>query len=345
MLLKRNELVKDLRRLREVYLVDCPEEINVHKSLLVRAAELVRRVSPESADFFSDVFDIMLEYCVMPDKIGDYEKGMGRHYYCAVGYSGRSVSPIKGYYRNGIARFSKSARTMLEEDYTMALSLWNAGCFDEAAQHLGRAVHMISDANCLPHATCMTYFSPMRNVHKAYEDLAWAIYPYSVREQSLTADKLKMFSDRKSFAAALNAIAEGQKREIKLLAKDPVRELRYRLYAAERAVASLLVRFREDCGLPPEKAHYIADGMKCRLFGKFNAVAEISGGAVRFVPDNNETQLERAVLVREFYAAHRSSGLFTLSPVSDKLNGRVLCSDGSLRAFDPTDKRQLFRLI
>lgn len=345
MLLKQRSAVRKMDRLRAKYLKLNRETENVHKSLVLRAFDIVRETAPECAEIYADILETLVEGSVMPDRFGDREKGMGRHYYCSVGFTGRRLSPVKGYYKNGIMRFAKSARTMLEEDYTMALTMWKSGDIPSAAQFFARAVHMVSDMSCLPHATCMTYFSPMRNVHKSYEKLAAAIYPRFVPEQKLSRDKLSMFRDRKSFAQALNHISESQRKEISLMLDAPERELRFRLLSAERAVAALMVRFSEDLKLPPEKAHYLTSGMKCRLFGCISATAEVTESGIRFMPENDETPIERAVLIREFYIAHRSAGYFTLSPVSDLYSSRILCSDCRLRSFDPTDKRQLFHII
>ncbi len=136
---KMNSLAK--KKIRE----NNSEPSCVHKNLTLRTLVMLKYIRPESESVFAPIVKNLVPYSKRPDKKGDYENGMGRHYYCAASPSGREQSAINGYFKNGIGRCCKSARTMLEEDYTMALTMYIAGFYEKSAEFLGRALHMLSD--------------------------------------------------------------------------------------------------------------------------------------------------------------------------------------------------------
>ena len=320
---------------------------SVHKVLLMRAYDLIQPFYPYTEAVLGTHFETMLHYCWCPDSKGDYEKGLGRHYYCAVNSSGKRLKPVLSYYRNGMGRFSKSARTMFEEDYTMALTMYNAGFYQQSAAFLGRAVHMLSDMCCLPHSSKWTYFSSKRSLHKIYEKLAAAVYPDFVPRQSISEETLKIFASHRSFGPALNKIVEKEVKEVTQLKNDPLAEIKHRLLATERAVAALLYRFCNDISLPPEAAHYLEQDMSCRPFKDLppltvkitpKAICFTSGAeAVRIRTEKNKT-------CKLFRAAHRSDGLYTLSPVYDEQKGRVISKiKTGLYDFDPRMSELFFR--
>lgn len=314
---------------------------SVHHVLLERSFSIVMRSYPQYAEILTPMLKYMLHVVKKPDKKTDYENGLGRHYYSSLNYTGVSVSPIKGYYRSGTGRFGKSARTMLEEDYTMALTMYKSGFTAQASSYLGRAVHMLSDICCLPHALCMTYFSPARSIHQSYEKLASYLYPEQVPEKDAPIAALSFFSDRYSFSASLNSIAEGIRYELHLLYSDPKREIIIRLYDTEIKVAALLVRFCEDISLPSEKAHYITDGMRCPLFGGSD-VKVTEKGLLLMHRDNVVTaKYTDKKSCTYFSAAHRRNGYFTLSPA--RCSGDKVFTDKGAVPFAPRKSEQFFR--
>ncbi|MGB4094047.1 MAG: hypothetical protein WBK46_19220 [Ruminococcus flavefaciens] len=318
------------------------ERSSVHHILLERAVDIVYSHSPGYSRILAPMMKYMLHVVKKPDKKSDCENGLGRHYYCAVNYMGADVSPVRGYYKNGTGSFGKSARSMLEEDYTMALTMYKAGFIMQASGYLARAVHMLSDICCLPHALCMTYFSPSRKIHQAYEKLASYVYPDMVPPVAFSRPLLSFFADRDSFSASLNAIVENVKDELPLLYSDPKREIISRLYDTEIKLAAFLVRFCEDTSLLPEKAHYITEGMICPLFHR-SAKVHITEKGIAFMSDGKRISRnfgERSVCTY-FSAAHRKMGRFTLSPA--KCRDDVIFTKDGYSAFDPRNSKQYFR--
>ncbi len=299
---------------------------SVHKTLIDRALPMVYKYLPDAKEILTKHIGILIDMACAPDRDGDYEKGMGRHYYCGANSFGIRLRPHNGYYKNGIGRFSKSARTMFEEDYTMALTFWNAGFTEQATTHLARAVHMLSDMCCLPHSTRMTYFSLKRHIHQSYEALAKMMYPDAVPVQDISEGTLHYFDDRTSFTAALNSIVEAEAVEVPLLLDDPVTPIIGRLHTTERMVAALLYRFCKDISLKPDEANYITEDMHFDIYADGEPLAvNITDKGILFCRNDEICTFSFGSKLTEtaFRAAHRKNGAFTFSPASDP-KGRVL---------------------
>lgn len=318
---------------------------SVHKTLIDRALPLLYKYMPEAEQVLTKHFDVLIDMACAPDRDGDYEKGMGMHYYCGANSFGFRLKTSGGYYKNGIAQFSRSARTMLEEDLTMALTLWKAGFTEQATAHLARAVHMVSDICCLPHSTRMTYFSLKRHIHQSYESLAKWMYPDAVPVQEINEEALHIFDDRASLGEPLNSIVEAEVPEIPLLLGDPVPPIINRLHTAERTVAALLFRFCCDLESEPVKANYITDDMSFDIFGDgVPAKIRVTEKGIVFHRNDEICTFNFGSKLTEtvFRAAHRRDGCFTFSPVGDT-KGRVLAAGGTkLRSFSPHRDELLF---
>ena len=333
---KWNAAAGNMRRLLEKYEAKRTSElISVHKNIVYRVLPQLYGFVPEAREIFEPSLEMFIDTVCAPDREGDYEKGSGKHYYCACNSFGIRLSPSAGYYRNGMTRFSQSARTMFEEDYTMALTFWKAGFREKALSHLARALHMLQDMCCLPHAARMTYYTPKKKIHRAYEDLAKMMYPDSVPPQEIKAADLHLFDDRRSFRKALNSIVEVIPQEIPMLHTDPEFAIMHRIYTAEKAAAAFFCRFCRDITLSAEKSHCIADGMKFSIDGELPPLTvKVTERGIVFLACGKKQKLcGRRYLY--FRAAHRSCGRFTFSPVSDRRGRTVIPSDGSLSMFDP----------
>lgn len=318
----------------------------VHRNLILRTLVMLKYIRPETESCFGPIVKNLVPYSKRPDKKGDYENGIGRHYYCAVTPAGKEQSAVNTYFRNGIGKYYKSARTMFEEDYTMALTMHRAGFYDKSAEFLGRAVHMLSDMCCIPHVSGMTYFSPASSFHKSYELLAEAIYPELVPEQK-DPQLPDFFITQNNFADDINKIALETAGGMKAISNDPIEAIKSHLLRTEHILAKFLLKFLDDTTSPEHKAHYITTGSGCRfLRGTAPLTVKITEKGIAFHGVNPSPESEINVTDMLFYAAHRHDGLFTLSPVKDK-EGRVLeVSDGKLvwHKFDPVRGEQLFRL-
>ena len=318
---------------------------SVHHILLERAYDIVIYNYPQYERILSPMLKYMLHVVKKPDRKGDYENGLGRHYYCAVGYGGVKAVPVCGYYKNGTGSFGKSARTMFEEDHTMALTMYKAGFIKEASSYLGRAVHMLSDMCCLPHALCMTYFSPYAKLHRAYEKLASYIYPDMVPPKKVQRSSLSFFADRESFSHSLNSIAECIKHELPLLHSDPQHEVIIRLYDTESKLAAYLVRFCEDLSMSAARSHYITEGMVCRGADKSSCTVHIAEKGIMLIKHGRPEEIyyDPQKSCTFFSAAHRKRDKFTLSPVRCSAD-RVL-KNKTFSSFDPREREQYFRLM
>lgn len=342
-----NKTVKELNALTKQYNEKRSTDIKcVHKTLLLRSLIILKHIDPSSEKFFSPMVRDMMYFSKRPDRKGDYEKGMGRHYYCPINYTGKPQKAVNGYYRNGIGNLHCSARTMFEENYTMALTMHRAGFTEQCAEHLGRAVHMISDMCCLPHSTGMTYYSPARKMHKAYENFAEALYPEFIPEQNPSVIPI-LFPDRTSFETDINAIAAKTASEIKMLIAYPEEEITQRLLTTEITIVSLLKRFMADTALPEKEAHYITNNSGFKILpDSTHLIIKVTEKGLIFHGVNPSPESSVNVTRGIFYAAHRHDGLFTISPAKDK-EGKVLevCNGKIfLRRFDPVHGEQLFRL-
>lgn len=333
----------DLQRRAEFYKKDSiiPQS-EIHQEILIRAMKLLGETAPEAEALIRPYLNIMLPYTIRADQNGDRENGAGRHYYCGCATNGAPLKPVKGYLKNGKDLFAKSARTMFEEDYTMALTMYCGGFKKQGAIYLARAVHMLSDMCCLPHAAKMTYFSSKRSIHINYEELARAMYPEFIPEQHMPSVQLRRFSVRSSFSEALNKTAAAVCREVRDIFTSPEAEITHRLYDTEAAVAALLYRFYRDTLVTPLRGHYAADGMKCRPFADMPPLEiKLTERGITFELDGVPVNTREGSVFR---AAHRRNGLFTLSPVGNT-SGMVLSSKGrGLVSFDPRDTEQLFTI-
>lgn len=342
-----NNSAKQMNALAEKYLAELDGKPKcVHRTLLLRTLIILKEIRLDSEALFAPVLKTFMTSSKRPDKKGDYEKGMGRHYYCAANSSGKELSPINSYYRNGMGIFTKSARVMFEEDYTMALTMYHAGFDKQWAEHLGRAVHMLSDMCCLPHASSMTYFSSAAKFHKAYELLAESIYPHLVPEQ-ISTELPDIFRSKNSFAEDLNAIAIETANGLDDVFSDPFEAVCGHLLRTERILAAFLLRFCNDTVSQEHEAHFITSGSGCRLMkGTSPLTVKITENGIIFHGVNPSPESSINVTNTTFFAAHRHNGLFTLSPARDKKGVVLEVNSGKLvwKKFDPVHGEQLFRL-
>ena len=341
---KWNKAAAEMKRLADSYTADKllpPTEI--HQEILLHALKLLGEVSPDAEALIRPNLEIMLPYTVIADEKGDRENGAGRHYYCGCSTRGIMQKPVRGYLKNGKDLFAKSARTMFEEDYTMALTMHCGGFVKEGAVSLARAVHMLSDMCCLPHAAKMTYFSSKRSIHISYEELARAMYPEFIPQQHIRYEQLRRFAKRSSFSSALNLNAAAICREIPELFTDPEAEITRRIYDTEAAVAALLYRFYRDTRVDALHGHYAADGMICSPFADFPPLeVRITEQGITFELEGTPVNTRMGSVFR---AAHRRDGHFTLTPV-DCTSGLVLSKKSSkLVSFDPRDREQMFTIL
>ncbi|MGN0648786.1 MAG: hypothetical protein ACI4J3_09175 [Oscillospiraceae bacterium] len=151
---------------------------SVHRGIVLAAHWWLREHRPQTAAWYrqSDIA-ILADEVIKPDQRGDRQNGSGYHYYCAVDPKGNRRNFIKSdYYPNGKGNHGPSARTMFEEEYTIATALLSQGNRKVAMAHLARAAHMLADVCCPPHSCGLTYLSRYAFYHKRFEALAAKIF-------------------------------------------------------------------------------------------------------------------------------------------------------------------------
>lgn len=336
---------RKLNKLTKKYLYDRKPKC-VHRTLLLRTLIILKAIQPETEKFFAPIVKTLMTYAKRPDKKGDYENGMGRHYYCAVKTTGKKCSPANGYFCNGTGGFHKSARVMFEEDYTMALVMYRAGYHEKSAEFLGRAVHMLSDMCCIPHTSSMTYFSSGRKFHKTYEAVAELIYPALVPEQHFP-ELPDYFKNRSSFTDDINKIALDTAKGLSAINDSPLEAIKKQLLRTECILAAFLQRFLADINAHERDAHYIMNNSGCKLLkGTSKLAVKVTENGITFHGVNPSPESSINVTNTLFYVAHRHNGLFTLSPAQDKKGLVLEVSDSKFiwRKFNPVHGEQLFKL-
>ena len=301
---------------------------NVHGVITRRALKLS---DDEVYEFYKPYVKKLTVFSCVPDKKGDREKGTGKHYYTAGMF--HQYRSTKGYYRNGIGIVSPSARTLFEEDYTTALTLFKAGFAEKSMEYLGRAVHMVQDMNCFPHISGWTYFSVGSAFHKICEWLASCMYPEFIppmRKSEKLSQKIREYFPNSFNFGIFNRLIEYSDFEEIMFFKDIEYSVTNGLYRSEIATAGILYRFYRDS--LSDRSWSVYSGMS------FKGLPEItvSENGVKFSGD----------VLKGFYRpAYRFSGSFTFSPLNDK-NGMVIERRKGgyvLRKFNPLNDRQLFK--
>ena len=319
------------------------EKHNVHRDTLTAA---LSRLDGAQTEIISPLLNDLRRSVTRPDKKGDRENGRGLHYYNAVKPSGAPEKSVSGCFRDGRGGF-RSARTLFEEDYTMALSMYLSGFYARSGDALGRAVHMLSDVCCPMHAAGMSYTSRFRSLHHAYEQLAQRLSADLGGMGERDVSELEgLFGERISFARLFNHIAGQSAAELDKLASDPLSEIIERMYFTVDAIFVLLSRFCGDVG-SPDTAQCMRSGDRIRLLPDTAPLSvSVTPRGIRLHGVNPSPDSGVSVTLLDLAAAHRRSGHFTLSPLSDKA-GRVLEVSGKklrLAPYDPRRSSQLFRV-
>lgn len=150
-----------------------------HADIMEKGIEVLKNDGfADAYDFYYRYLAVMIASAQKPDRQGDIDKGRGFHYYNAKDVGGRKQKQSSaGYYRSGknvfsSPAFSRSARTIFEDDYQLALSFFAMGGeqnTEKAMEYTARCVHMISDLCCTPHTTDLTLTSRYSSRHKRFE--------------------------------------------------------------------------------------------------------------------------------------------------------------------------------
>lgn len=221
-----------------------------HEEITAQALKLFSDLNKTKlTNFYSKYSSKIIEGAQSPDLDGDVDKGSGTHYYSPTNPKGKPLPQKGDYYQNRVGAYSKSARTMFEENYTSALNLYKNGKIEQAMYTLGRAAHFVEDISCPVHTANVKFFDKETNLHRAFER-------YSINEAKkhlpTTYDKrlTKTYSE-KNFANAINKLAQKSNKRAKPMEKLETsaydETLAEMIPAAVQNVMALFMRFYDDC--------------------------------------------------------------------------------------------------
>lgn len=147
---------------------------DTHSAIFESALEILKNDSKNDAYKFFDEHKDRISYgVIVPDFKGDRNKGSGMHYYSSCDKNGNALQPsYTGYLANRLGKYAPSARTMLEENYTMSFIQYANDMTDMALDSLGRCIHFISDIGCTVHTTNLISLPFKNNSHHCYEKYA-----------------------------------------------------------------------------------------------------------------------------------------------------------------------------
>lgn len=258
----------------------------------------------EQHDFFSAYADVLTEYATVPDKKGDTDKGKGYHYYCVKNVHGRRAAPTNsGYYKSGKnatvpGRYSRSARSIFEDDYQLALTFFAQGGAENMSlsmQFVGRCMHMISDVCCTPHTTDLTLTSSKSGRHKLFEQYARDIYQRFHAKNGIKSIYSKHISES-TVGEHMNDLAamSAEYYDLLIKAKKPAEldsAIENMLCLAQRSCAAFLLRFYKDAAnkefaLQNGKTYYVrnaANGRYLSCGGCFKSGVSLSKKAEKLI--------------------------------------------------------------
>ena len=236
---------------------------DTHSDITEKAVALLEKEGKiKPYNFYKNYLPQLVSGSVAPDGENDCDKALGAHYYSCSNGKGKDLSETNGYYKNRLGKFSKSARTMLEENYTSALCLYKSGETEKAMTVLGRAIHFVCDMSCTVHTANMKYVEKSTNAHYAFEKHVNTVCrQYSAEKLD---KRLSKSYDGDSFGAGLNKLVKSVSRFAESVARlDPKafdEAAKSSLPAAQQNTAALLLKFFDDCS--SDKGNFICGGRK-----------------------------------------------------------------------------------
>lgn len=243
-------------------------------------------------NFYSKYSDMLIKGSTDPDREGDIDRATGTHYYSCATFKGKKLPMSEGYYQNRLGDFAKSARTILEDNYSCALHLYKNDKPEQAVYYLGRAIHFLEDISNPVHTANMKYEDKSNNPHKTFEKhtvtLAKKYVPDSY-DKRLT----KLYSGE-TLESPLNKLSEtANKYAASISQLDPkafdnaAADL---VPLAAQNVVALMMRFYEDC--LKDNSNYIKSGKSYMLRneGSGNVVTVTPKGLVLDRLDREKSQ-------------------------------------------------------
>ena len=231
-----------------------------HEDIVSKALALLEKENKcKTVAFYKEYTAELLKGCTQPDSRGDVDKGSGLHYYSCVNPDGKQLADAGGYYRNRLKKISRSARTLMEENYTGAVSLYKSGDRKNAMRVFGRAVHFLSDMGCTVHVSNMKFSIKPKNIHHAFEKrIATTGSKFSA--EKFDKRLLKCY-DSNSFETATNKLVRTASKYVDIIKSLDPRDFDHTaeemLPIIQQNVMALMLKFYNDCQCDNE--NYILD--------------------------------------------------------------------------------------
>ncbi len=252
-----------------------------HIVLAETALQILKQYDcPAAFAFFAPYQAELCKGATDPDVAGDCDWGPAIHYYCAK-KNGEPQEKTRrfSYFPNRAGDYAKSARTMMEENFTSALALYHSGNPARAVYFLGKAVHFICDIGCPAHSCGIGYASSSHNPHYAFEKFAEERAAQFCACPQAIPEKLK--DSNGSFQFLANSLARISSRYCAdLVSLNPARfeqAAAHTLPVTAQYAAYLLLRFYRCCTQAACADCYIADGARIFLqnagTGRYAAVS------------------------------------------------------------------------
>ena len=179
-----------------------------HSYIFDTAFKILKDRDHDAYREFRAVQDDIERGCLIPDFKGDINKGSGAHYYSAVLKNGAKAQQVACYYKNRLGKFSKSARTMCEENITMAAIFKKSDNRKMYGESIGRALHFIMDICCTVHTTNLVSLPFKNNPHNRYEVYAKANMNRLTADDIPDLDAFEKKYMNKSIGEMFNCLAE-----------------------------------------------------------------------------------------------------------------------------------------
>ncbi|MBQ1433384.1 MAG: zinc dependent phospholipase C family protein [Ruminococcus sp.] len=234
---------------------------DVHRHIVSCALELLdKEKKVRTAAFYKGWHDAIIEGTIQPDKVGDIDKGSGRHYYSCMNAKGKALDETKGFYRNRMGEFAPSARTLYRANYTAAVSLYKSGKTAEAMNCLGRALHFVADMGCTPHVANMAVGDKANNVHNAFEKHVNNTYG-NYKAESFDKRLVKYY-EKNDPGEAFNKLVKYASSFVgAILHLDPRAfgdTATKTIPVTEQHIMAVLLKFHADCS--SDKGNFLTDG-------------------------------------------------------------------------------------
>ncbi len=238
---------------------------STHSHIAMKGVDLLAVDGYNDAySFYDEYRNTIAEYTQKPDYKGDIDKGKGWHYYCVTDVNGDMLPKSQsGYRKSGknflsSSKYSRTARSIFEDNYQSALTFYRLGKTEKSMQFVARCVHMIADVGCTPHTTNLTLTSIHNSKHKRYEYYTSGIFEKCCAP--LGDDSVyQLFLEDKYFGECFNELSQKSAKDYDVVVNAATEEdlsitVERALCVAQQYVAGFLLRFYNDatstnCGL------------------------------------------------------------------------------------------------